>query len=515
MFGNLLTEPLISTDRGSRSLPGLMASMARGEVASFPALRPHQRPAWHMFLVQLGVLALSSEGLDELPNDEDVWRAVLRSLTTDFPDDEPWHLVVEDRAKPAFLQPPDPGGLKWSPVATPDALDMLITARNHDLKREVAQEAEPQDWVFALVSLQTMEGYQLKYSGIVRMNSGASSRVMLTLAPVVPGTNTLRTSLWWRRDVARLLRDRREDGLDKLIWLNPWPNRAQLYLAELDPLFIEVCRRIRLLGGHSDLCAEKTVVISSRIDPNSGGWLDPWAPRRVADDTALTLGSGDFTYSRLNDLIWGKTRDAAEWVKPKLLNPDPDDEQTSMAIVAEAFARGAGGKTRTDGFRSRVIPVPKAIVKSIFGSLPSDESKAQIEHIDRVDAILRRALRLLHCDGDWEKLKKTNGSNSARARMDRSLGPARAAFDRAADAAFFPALWAKLEAGTTKGIAAIHHDFIRDLVAAARAEFHRAIPGIPCTHLMRPRAEARARAAFEAGIRKLFKDLGVEERSDA
>ena len=141
MFGNLLTEPLIGTDRGSHSLPGLMAAMARGEVASFPALRPHQRPAWHMFLVQLGVLALSSRGLDELPDDEDVWRAALRSLTTDFPDDEPWHLVVEDRPKPAFLQPPDPGGLKWSTVATPDALDMLITARNHDLKREVAREA--------------------------------------------------------------------------------------------------------------------------------------------------------------------------------------------------------------------------------------------------------------------------------------------------------------------------------------------------------------------------------------
>jgi putative thioredoxin len=68
---NLLTELLIQTDRGMLSLPGLLAAMARGEVAAFPALRPHQRPAWHMFLVQLAVLALSDAGATELPEDEE------------------------------------------------------------------------------------------------------------------------------------------------------------------------------------------------------------------------------------------------------------------------------------------------------------------------------------------------------------------------------------------------------------------------------------------------------------
>ena len=171
-----------------QSLPGLLAAMARGEVASFPALRPHQRPAWHMFLVQLATLALSDAGAADLPEDEATWRAALRGLTADFPDDAPWHLVVEDRGKPAFLQPPDPGGLKWHEVATPDALDMLITSRNHDLKREIAHDAAPQDWIFALVSVQTMEGFGGAGNyGVARMNGGSSSRVMIALAPVTGG----------------------------------------------------------------------------------------------------------------------------------------------------------------------------------------------------------------------------------------------------------------------------------------------------------------------------------------
>ena len=36
-----------------------------------------------------------------------------------------------------------------------------------------------------------------------------------------------------------------------------------------------------------------------------------------------------------------------------------------MVLVAEAFARG---NSKTDGFKSRVIPVPKAVRKVMFGT---------------------------------------------------------------------------------------------------------------------------------------------------
>ena len=144
------------------SLPEIYAALMRDEIDAFPALRPHQRHAWHAFLVQLGVLAVHRAGLSDPPEEAEAWRRLLRGLTSDFPDDEPWHLVVDDIAKPAFMQPPasseDRRKEYKNRVETPDELDMLVTGKNHDLKINVAVNADPDDWLFALLTLQTMEG---------------------------------------------------------------------------------------------------------------------------------------------------------------------------------------------------------------------------------------------------------------------------------------------------------------------------------------------------------------------
>ena len=87
---NLLTDPLFSVAEGKRlSLVETFAAMARGEIKGFSALRPHQRPAWHMFLVQLGVLALWKSGRDAPPADPTEWAATLRRLTPNHEDDAP------------------------------------------------------------------------------------------------------------------------------------------------------------------------------------------------------------------------------------------------------------------------------------------------------------------------------------------------------------------------------------------------------------------------------------------
>ena len=56
---NILTEPVIRLDlsggvRKDANLPEVFAALVSDKVVSFPALRPHQRHAWHAFLVQLG-----------------------------------------------------------------------------------------------------------------------------------------------------------------------------------------------------------------------------------------------------------------------------------------------------------------------------------------------------------------------------------------------------------------------------------------------------------------------------
>lgn len=494
---NLLTEPLIETDNGAFTLPGLLAAMTLGEVASFPALRPHQRPAWHMFLVQLATLALSDAGATELPEQEESWRVALRGLTSDFSDDAPWHLVVADYGKPAFLQPPDPGGLKWQEVATPDALDMLITSRNHDLKRDIAHDATPQDWIFALVSLQTMEGFGGAGNyGVARMNGGSSSRVMIALAPTTGDGCIVNPSAWWRRDVRHLLSRRRGVTAPALLWCLPWPEEHLLDLAALHPLFIEICRRVRLIEDNSALRALRTTSKAARIAAKDAKGMtgDPWAPVHLGEAKTLTLGEGDWTYGQLTRLFY-----SGNWQMPELARDAPEEAASAMVLIAEAFARG---NSKTDGFKSRVIPVPRLVRKTMFGTKAINLSDEQIKTIDRMDKALRDGLALIAAEGDRDKLGRAEYACTT---------PARAALDRVADALFFPTLWDKLAVGSDDGRHEVHMRFVRRLAQAARQEFTHAAPGIPCARIMRPRAEVRGRAALNAALRKIFKEIGEEE----
>ena len=320
---NLLTDPLIrASPHGALSLPGIFAALARDEVDSFPAVRPHQAPAWHMFLVQLAALAMHRGGLTEVPSDEEKWRDLLRGLTPDFADDEPWRLVVEDQTKPAFLQPPVPPGVKLeNHVPSPDALDLLITARNHDLKQAVARQAASEDWVLALVSLQTGEGYGGSGNqGIARMNGGSSSRPTVSLAPLPSRSTriaTPRLGAWFRRDVRALL-DARERELEEndhfgfvakggigLVWQAPWGEGEQLRLHQLDIWFVEICRRVRLRVEDERLCALRGTSKATRIGAKhfKGALGDPYAPIHKTENKCLTLGEGDFDYRRLTTLL--------------------------------------------------------------------------------------------------------------------------------------------------------------------------------------------------------------------
>ena len=195
---NLLTDPLLRARLSdgtveALSLPEVYEVLAADRVDSFPALRPHQRHAWHAFLAQLGALALYRAGRGTPPESAKEWGSLIRGLTTDFGDDDPWRLIVEDPAQPAFMQCSTPKGLgdHRRRVIAPDDLDILVTAKNHDLKRTIAIEAMPEDWIFALIDLQTMAGFfGAGNYGIARMNGGYSTRPCLGLAPGRGGTGS-------------------------------------------------------------------------------------------------------------------------------------------------------------------------------------------------------------------------------------------------------------------------------------------------------------------------------------
>jgi CRISPR system Cascade subunit CasA len=212
VFGNLLAAQLIracTRTNGIRAvtLPGLLSLLVACEVDSLPALRPHQRYPLHCFLAQVGAMAMLAAGEKVLPRDERHWRDLLRGLTPEFPDDEPWVLIVDDLFKPAFLQPPVPEGA-WEVLKeiepTPDALDMLVTSKNHDLKAARLKIATPEHWLFALVTLQTWEGFLGRGNyGISRMNGGFASRPFIGAAPATGGWGAHVT-----RDILRLVDNR-------------------------------------------------------------------------------------------------------------------------------------------------------------------------------------------------------------------------------------------------------------------------------------------------------------------
>lgn len=503
---NLLTEPAISVDTGAKlSLPGLLSAMARDEVRQFAALRPHQRPAWHMFLVQLASLAVWHSKRAAVPRTTSDWMELLRTLTLEIPDDAAWRLVVENRAIPAFLQPPDPGDLKWNVVPTPDDLDILITSRNHDVKQSIARRSNAEDWLFALVSLQTTAGYDGRGNyGIARMNGGSSSRPMLGLAPASGRDQRVNPSRWWLRDVERLLAWRRQYGVKNalgredgpaLLWCLDWSETVQLDVGTLDPWFIEVARRVRLSETNQGLVAMRANSKGPRVRSKAykGNVGDPWAPVHRTEGKSLTLGSGDFNYRRLSNLMF-----SGDWKVPELARLGKSEKADDRLLVAEALSRG---NSKTEGFKSRTVPVPNNVVRVFRSTTVADLSQQLMAEIREFDEALRNGIATLAAGGERDRMEKKHYGLSHQARNR---------FDAIADTLFFPHLWKRLSAensGSTQVVDLVRQEFLQELFDAARNELEAAMPGIPCAAISRPRAEARCRRAFYGRVRKVIPQM--------
>lgn len=498
---NLLTEPVFRMETGDTphaeaSLPGVYAALMRDDVEAFPALRPHQRHAWHAFLVQLGAMALHRTGVREPPADADQWKKLIRGLTADFPDDEPWRLVVDDITKPAFMQPPASSEDKAKeyerqPVPTPDALDMLVTSKNHDLKASVATQAGVDDWIFALITLQTMDGYLGKYNyGISRMPSGYGNRSCFSITP------SIRPGLHVRRDMTALLKHRRttletysmaDTGIG-LVGVVPWDGKKSNMLAldALDPFYIEICRRVRLRQRAGGLEAIRAGSQALRIADVKGRTGDPWMPvHRKANPKGTPpafLGGRKFGYEQVVDGLV-----SPDWEKPHLLRSTraERDSSTAMYLVARGMVRGEG---KTDGYHERIIPLRPTAVRSLgsgeevgdLGAL----AKERVEEAGKVRNTLRAAIGALSQDNTNTWIER---------------------WDELVDARFFDDLQTELEADETER-ERLRHEWLRNgtdgLVDHARNVLRAAEDALPCSTGRRYKARAQARNLFEGRIRR-------------
>ena len=491
------------------SLFGVFAALARGEAWSFPALRPHQREPWHAFTVQVAALALIRAGVEEMPTQEAAWRDLLLALTPDHPGGEAWDLVVEDWSKPALLQPPvvvDANRADYrSQLPTPDALDMLVTAKNHDVKQERLAEASDEDWLFALVTLQTMEGIMGagKY-GISRMFGGYGNRMSLGIRPINQGAGAA-----FKRDVDRVvadarLRPDRRDGTP-LLWTVPWDGTLSLNIERLDELYVEICRRIRLQRLPGGLRALGAGSKCSRVagEDLGGNTRDPWMPLTI--DTkkdrktfgrlvGVTPGSAGFGHRQMANLL-----DRQKVTEPLLAKLHQHDDRERLAIVASALPRGQG---KTEGLHRRAIRTSRVEEIEAFGDLEVLDrvgfvAKTRSDEAGEAGRRLRRALILL----------VQGGPDQARLDDDaagKKVDPWVRRFDGMADRIFFDdAFWAE-----AAGEAADHRRAWRErLRVLASTVFTEAAEAAPRTEMRRIRAKARARTMLDAGMAKWLKEI--------
>lgn len=496
---NLLTEPYVrvrDAEGAERSLtlPGVLARLGATDVRAFLGLQAHQTHAWHAFLVQLAAIALHRANVANPAQAEDRWAELLRTLTLGR--DEPWCLVVPDLAQPAFLQPPVPEESLVdfkAPSVQPDGIDILVTSKNHDVKGARIHAPRPEHWMYALVSLQTMQGYSGRhppdrfYYGIARMNGGFGNRPGVGFSP------GFSYGARFRRDLKLLLSNRKDivdgehgfqaDG-KALLWMQPWDGKHSLNLSECDPFFIEVCRRIRLIDidGSRWIGARLTASNVPRLASKEakGNLGDPWTPVNRAEGTALTVGSSGLSYDLVQQLLLGEN------FRSGAAGRLEGEDGSGTLFTAVALVRGSG---ETNGLHERWLPVPSKI-RVRLGTEGERDRLAVLarQRVRCAQAVRQNVLRpallaLLQCEGSLKKLNH---------RDDRpSLWTAH--LDRAVDRVFFEQLWtdADLDGETADA------RWATTLRRLARDELDAAIASAPLPSARRYRAVAAAERVFE------------------
>ncbi|WP_141521545.1 hypothetical protein [Novosphingobium sp. PC22D] len=444
-------------------------------------------------------MALIRAGQRTLPTDPALWRALLIGLTPEWPKGEAWELVGGDWLEPALLQPPleTAGECKdfKTTLETADELDMLVTSRNHDVKAARIGAGRDDDWLFALVTLQTMQGvYGASNYGISRMNKGYGNRMALGIQP------TGNLSAAFARDVRRLVDTASNDASSgkgiAALWAVPWEGTRQLSFAQLDPLYVDICRRVRLeRRADGTLCAmtagsKVARVAAAGLNGNTG---DPWAPIRLSDNASVSASPATFGYRKFTELL-----DRTKTGRPLLSLPAETDDAEGLALVATALVRGQG---KTEGLHRRAIPVSRRRKSGRLGDVYLDRM-GQVAQVRAVEAgEVRKRLRMATMSlmqGGPASLRLDDDSSA------RKCEPWLQSFELGVDRAFFdPAFWDEFD--EAEG----NHRLVwrKTLTDLANDVFEQAAEAAPRTDVRRIRAHAVARNMLDATLAAYLREV--------
>jgi len=504
---NLLIDPIFqavtSKGRDRLSLPELLAGLGEDRIESLPGLQRHQEDIFHIFLCYLAGAVLARSGETDPRQSPDFWREGFRRLAG-REDDCAWTLVVEDPTRPAFMQPPASSrevfNRDFKPKAhTPDALDVLQNAKNHEVKSSRSSAADLDSWVFALITYQTSSGFlgQGNY-GIARMNGGFGSRVC------VRWRSDRRLGPSFCRETSVILEKRSvlfkepyiyQNNGKILIWLETWDGRDSISLNQLDPFFIEICRRVRLVRREASITALGAPSKVSRLASKEslGNIGDPWTPVNLKTNGALTPSKAGFTPSLLRDLIFQENYQPASMQIPPA-------EGGSGWFCASVLVRGQG---TTDGFHEAAIRVPEKARPALFGQgrerdRLADLSQKGLEAARTVqNKVLRPALYAL-MEGGPDQL------DYGKREVTEWVSKMAEIFTQEWRIHFFDWLWTTLD--QPEDLEALRPWFDR-LRRLAQVTFEQSVQNSPVRHSRSYRSVVRAEGLFYGGLRKQFPEF--------
>lgn len=512
---DLLEDSLISVEAkdGARrmSLPGVLEALGARDVISFPRFRRHQQDPFHVFLCQVAASALARAGEHDARQPEKFWRGALLDLA--HGEATAWQLVVDDPTRPAFMQHPTPTredfAARFSPKAgTPDELDVLVTAKNHDLKKAKGSAVDIELWLAALLTLQTTAGVfgQGNY-GVKRMNTGTGSRAVVSLvSDPAPGPRFHEETtavLACREEALKSAFGFAANG-EVLTWLRAWDGkRSQYALSDLDPLFVEAARPVRLLQSPNGTRAFGATSKCQQIaGPVNGDVGDPWTALNVGDKrkgvSALTISGSGFTASKVVALLLEDGYRLTALQKPREGSP-----RGPLYLCASVLVRGQG---TTEGFHSIQLLIPERARAALFGKGASAQSVAQLSKVllqdaDGIERALERALFAMWKGGaepqdskgkDWKRKPKQGVENwCTRAARD---------FTQHWQDLYFPHLWQA--AGRDCNVEVLRNAWTSRLIDMALTLLDSAEQRAPMASARRFRAVTRAQSMLRSALRK-------------
>jgi len=521
---NLLFDGLfrVETPAGRKqlSLPGLMSALGRDEIRAIPGIQRHQEDAFYIFLCYLAGAVLARSGLQDPVQDETFWTDRLLELAEDA-GETAWQLVSDNFSAPAFMQPPLPETehkkLKLK-ASTPDELDLLPSAKNHDLKMARASHYNNDEWIYALISLQTMSGYLGRGNqGISRMNSGFGNR------PIVEICHFLELGRRWKDAIPRLLEHRarvlsgpwgyKGDGLC-LLWTEPWGGKMGLKLSGLDPFYVEICRRVRLVMENSEKPRIQALTVpaaSPRIEAKElcGNVGDPWLPIDLAkkdsknkcEAPVLTVGPAGLTPELLRRLIFGDQFQLFSLQRPA------NGERKHAWLSVSVLIRGQG---TTEGFHEKMIQLPASVRPALFGERKQERDtlsglgKTGIEFAGKMATSVLKPAVFAYIESGPENINFDN--ETAKACWPRA---AKSFQDLWSDA-YFPWLWNSIG----KGHEAALKEWASALKDHALFVLKEVMRALPVHHAQRYKARSMAESRFWAALYSDRNFPFLKEQSD-